>query len=253
MGFILVSPNLIIRPFIGDCSRFPLTRSLPNQQQTEALQKLIHDLMWFSMVLGGFGKSWRRTDHRLFYNEEGYKKLIGCHWQWAGELDNKDALRVWNPKKIGEFINSVQETAKIWMQICGVKPDPDHHANWREVWHPPRVCVFGRIAISNDDCIAIDWLHQPYQKKISPTDKEKTIRGTSVTGKVSQIGCLWHRMYPPNVRLVAKNSEERPKLEKTKRFLELLTFFPDDSKESDDFLDFLKKKPDKFEQLWGDK
>ncbi len=23
MGFILVSPNLIIRPFIGDCSRFP--------------------------------------------------------------------------------------------------------------------------------------------------------------------------------------------------------------------------------------
>lgn len=225
-------------------------------EQTEALKKLIEDLMWFAMVFGGFGKSWRRAYHRLFYKEEDYQKLIGCHWQWTDELDRKKALQVWKPSKISDFINSVLESAKTWMQLRGASPNPDHHAEWREAWHPSRVSIFGRVAKIRDDCVAINWLHEPYQRKISTTDKEKTIKATSVTGKVgkvSQIGCLWHRMYPPKVRLIAKNPQEKPKLETTNRFLELLTFFPDDSQASKDFLQFLKSNPDGFEQLWGDK
>ena len=52
-------------------------------------------LTCFAMLLGGFGKSWRRADHRLFFPEyypnffndtgEDRKPLIGCHWQWLGE------------------------------------------------------------------------------------------------------------------------------------------------------------------------
>ncbi|MBF2075532.1 MAG: RAMP superfamily protein [Synechococcales cyanobacterium C42_A2020_086] len=229
-----------------------LTQSL-STEQTEVLQKLVSDLMWFAMVFGGFGKSWRRADHRLFYREENYEKLIGCHWQWAGEIDRRNALRVWKPTKVGEFIDSVRETAKVWMQLRrNINPNPDCHADWREAWHPSRVRIFGRIAKTRDDCAAIDWLHEPYQKKISNTDKEKTIKATSVTGQINRIGRLWHRMYPPKVRLVAKNSE-KPKLEKTDRFLELLTIFPDGSQESNDFLEFLNTKPEGFEQLWGDK
>ncbi|MGB7440990.1 MAG: RAMP superfamily CRISPR-associated protein, partial [Coleofasciculaceae cyanobacterium] len=56
-----------------------LTRSLPDEKQA-ALKNLVTDLMWFAVVLGGFGKSWRRADHRLFYNDDDYEKLIGCHW-----------------------------------------------------------------------------------------------------------------------------------------------------------------------------
>lgn len=231
-----------------------LTRPLPNEEQTAALQKLVTDLMWFAMVFGGFGKSWRRADHRLFYESDGdedYKKLIGCHWQWAGEIDRKNALRIWNPKKVGGFIDSVLETAKAWMQLRGKTPTPNRHADWRESWHPSRVQVWGRIAQTRDECTAIDWLHKPYQKAILRGEKDQTIKATSVTGKLGEIGCIWHRMYPPKVQVVTQ--EGKPKQKSTNRFLELLTIFPDGSQESDDFLAFMKTQPDDgFKLLWGE-
>ncbi|HHP7245628.1 MAG TPA: RAMP superfamily CRISPR-associated protein [Elainellaceae cyanobacterium] len=230
-----------------------ITDSSLDAEHTEALQKLVNDLMWFAMVFGGFGKSWRRADHRLFYKEEDYEKLIGCHWQWSGENDHKNALRIWKPSKVGEFIDSVREAARTWMHLRGVNPNSDHHADWREAWHPSRVCVFGRVAKTRDECVAIDWLHEPYQKKISSTDTEKRIKGTSVTGSLNQIGCLWHRMYPSAVRLIRKSPKEKLKLKTTIRFLELLTIFPDGSDAANDFLEFLNTNPDGFEQLWGDK
>lgn len=231
-----------------------LTRSLPNQEQTIALQKLVTDLMWFAMLLGGFGKSWRRADHRLFYENDDYEKLIGCHWQWSGEIDRRNALRVWKPNKIGKFVDSVLETAKAWMELQGITPEPDRHADWREAWHPSCVKVWGRIAQTRDECKAISWLHEPYQKGISKADKDRRIKGTSVTGNIGQIGCLWHRMYPPKIRLVPPtNPQEKPQLKPNNRYLELLTIFPDGSPESNQFLEFLNTKPEEFEQLWGDK
>lgn len=227
-----------------------LTRPLPNEEQTAALQNLVTDLMWFAMVLGGFGKSWRRADHRLFYDNEDYQKLIGCHWQWAQKPDKCHALDVWTPKKVGGFIDAVLETAKVWMQLRGKTPTPQRHANWRESWHPSRVQVWGRIAQTRDECAAISWLHEPYQRGISRGERHQSIKATSLTGKIGQIGRLWHRMYPPKVRVVKQEGKNQVK--STNRFIELLTIFPDDSQESTDFLEFLKHKPDGFELLWGE-
>jgi len=227
-----------------------LTRPLPDEEQTAALQNLLTDLMWFAMVLGGFGKSWRRADHRLFYDNDDYEKLIGCHWQWAEKPEKSHALRVWNPKKVGGFIDSVLETAKAWMQLRGVTPTPNCYADWRESWHPSRVQVWGRIAQTRDECVAIYWLHKSYQKGIARGEQNKSIKATSVTGKIGQIGRLWHRMYPP--KLLVIKQEGKPKIKPTNRFLELLTIFPNDSQESKDFWEFLKKKPDGFELLWGE-
>ena len=231
-----------------------LTRPLPNDEQTAALQKLVTDLMWFAMVLGGFGKSWRRADHRLFFENEDdeYNKLIGCHWQWAGQVDQKNALRIWNPNKVGGFIDSVIETAKIWMLLRGVTPIPDRYTDWRESWHPSRVQVWGRIAETRDESQAIYWLHKPYQKKVLQHEENKTIKATSVTGKLGKIGHLWHRMYPHKLKLVTKSPEEKPRLVSTNRFLELLTIFPDGSAESKDFLKFMQTKPYGFKLLWGE-
>ncbi|HEY9599529.1 MAG TPA: RAMP superfamily CRISPR-associated protein [Cyanophyceae cyanobacterium] len=226
-----------------------LTRPLPDAE-TIALQNLVTDLMWFAMVLGGFGKSWRRADHRLFYDNEDYQKLIGCHWQWAQKPDKSHALRVWNPKKIGGFIDSVLETAKVWMQLRGKTPTPHRHADWREAWHPSCVQVWGRIAQTRDDCVAISWLHEPYQRGISRGERHQSIKATSLTGKIGQIGRLWHRMYPPKVQVVKQ--EGKPKVKSTNRFIELLTIFPDNSQESTDFLEFLNNQPDGFELLWGE-
>jgi len=226
-----------------------LTRSLPEQEQT-ALTKLVTDLMWFAMVLGGFGKSWRRADHRLFYHDSDYEKLIGCHWQWPGKPDKSHALLVWSPKKVGKFIDTVRETAKAWMQLRGVKSTAKAYADWRESWHPSRVQVWGRIAQTRDECIAIDWLHEAYQKKLSRGEKDKKIKGTSITGKLGQISRLWHRMYPPKVRVVQQDGKRKVKA--TNRFIELLTIFPDGSPDSNEFVDFMQTQPDRFELIWGE-
>jgi CRISPR-associated protein Cmr6 len=227
-----------------------LTRPLPDDQHA-ALQNLVTDLIWFAMVFGGFGKSWRRADHRLFYLNDEYEKLIGCHWQWAGEIDRKNAFRVRSPKTIGNFINSVLNTAKTWIELQGKNPTPNHPANWRESWHPSRVQVWGRWAKNRDECVAIDWLHQPYQQGILRGETDKSIRRTSVTGELGQIGRLWHRMYPPK-RLFTKK-EGKWKSKSTNQFIELLTLFPDESPEFKQFLAFLQQKPEGFELLWGGK
>ncbi|MFP4124946.1 MAG: RAMP superfamily protein, partial [Coleofasciculus sp.] len=225
-----------------------LTRPLPDDQQA-ALQNLVTDLIWFAMVFGGFGKSWRRADHRLFYPDDEYEKLIGCHWQWAGEIDRKNAFRIWHPTKVSKFINSVLDTAKTWMELQGNPPNLDHHANWRESWHPSRVQVWGRLAKNRDECVAIDWLHKPYQQGILRGEPDKSIKRTSVTGELGQIGRLWHRMYPPKLLWIKKEGKLQRK--STNRFIELLTLFPDQSPEFQEFVEFLQQKPDGFELLWG--
>jgi CRISPR-associated protein Cmr6 len=76
-------------------------------------------------------------------------------------------------------------------------------------------------------------------------------RSASLTGKVGQVGRLWHRMYP-RVKIV-KNPDPngKPIPRETKEYLELLTIFPDTSPECKGLLEFLASKPFGFERLWG--
>jgi len=85
------------------------------------------------------------------------------------------------------------------------------------------------LANNRDECVAIDWLHKRYQQGISRGETDKSIKRTSVTGELGQIGRLWHRMYPPK-RLFTKK-EGKWKSKSTNRFIELLTLFPDESPE----------------------
>lgn len=218
----------------------------------EALPKLVQALTRFAVVFGGFGKSWRRADHRLFYPEyyEGssQKPLIGCHWQWAGQLDT----RVRSLDKVGEFIDEVRQTAIAWMNLQGVNPNPSKLAPWREAWHPQNVQVWGRLAENVDDSQAIEWFHGAYRRAI-PTARipEGSIYRSSVTGRMGHIGRLWHRMYPV-VRLI-KSPEDpsKPKAVNSRQFLEILTFFPDGSAESDEFKKFLASEQKMFTKLWS--
>ncbi len=231
-----------------------LTRSLLSDQQ-ETLTKLIAALTRFAMVFGGFGKSWRRADHRLFYEEyydHGYNPLIGCHWTWAGERSLIRDVQVRKLEKLGEFIENVRQVAQDWMQLQGEQPHPQNWAkSWREAWHPDKVQVWGRLAESADDCEAIRWLHGPYREAIPRASlPEGSIYQSSVTGKVNQIGRLWHRMYPL-IRLVKDPANPaKPKPLLTRQFFELLTFFPDDSPESQAFYKFLAIEQNQFQRLW---
>jgi CRISPR-associated protein Cmr6 len=233
-----------------------LAKDLDADDQRDALKKFLEKLVQFAMVLGGFGKSWRRADHRLFfedyYENDRYKPLIGCHWQWLGTPALRRDVQVRSPEKLSEFIDKVQQTAQDWMRLQGITPRPSQAADWRETWHPQRVQVWGRMADSQDDSEAIHWFHGAYQEKIPGVRPEGSIYKSALVGKVSQVGRLWHRMYP-RVRLKPPaNPGEKPTPIPTPNFLEFLTIFPDESPECDRFLEFLQGKPFGFEQLWGE-
>jgi CRISPR-associated protein Cmr6 len=236
-----------------------LTRDLADADQEATLKKLLAQLMQFGMVLGGFGKSWRRADHRLFF-EEYYDKgrdkpLIGCHWQWLGDRALVMDVQVRKPEMLGEFINKLRQTAQDWMQRRGVVPNPGRSAGWREAWHPQKVQVWGRVAASREECEAIRWLHGAYAPRNGPGDVEGSIyrsQSKALTGKVGQVGRLWHRMYPQVglVKDAANPKKPRPKV--SPGYVELLTIFPDDSRETRLFLEFLETQPFGFTRLWGD-
>lgn len=232
-----------------------LARSLNNPNDEPLLKKLVASLMQFAMIFGGFGKSWRRADHRKFfeeYYEDAYKPLIGCHWQWSGDGALRRNVRVWRLAQVNGFVEQIRSAAQEWMQSQGVTPQPDRWAkDWREAWHPANVQVWGREATDVEDSEAIRWFHGPYLEAVRGVCAEGSIYKTDFVGKVNQVSNLWHRMYP--VAELRKNPDDpqKPTIKRTLKFLELLTIFPDDSDVSDAFLDFLGKKPYGFEQLWG--
>jgi CRISPR-associated protein Cmr6 len=236
-----------------------LTRELPNTEQQEALTKLTKALTRFAMLLGGFGKSWRRADHRLFFPEyyegenEGRKPLIGCHWQFSGERSLRFDVPVRRLEAVSSFIEQVRQTAASWMQLRGVTPNPDLRTPWREAWHLDKVQVWGRIAEEAEDSEASRWLHGPYREAIHLARiPESSIYRSSITGQVGQIGRIWHRMYPL-VRLVKipNQPDSKPIPKPTAQYFELLTFFPEDSAESRALLKFLQSGQTTFQRLWS--
>lgn len=225
-------------------------RKQMSEEQCNTLKQLTKQLTQFAMLLGGFGKSWRRADHRLFLPD--YERhLIGCHWQWAGDRSPVWDNSVRKLEDVAPFINTVRETASLWMRQQGITPTPQNIAAWREAWHENNVQVWGRVAKGKEDSIAIRWLHEPYNyhyqgKREIPLN----IKGTSVTGKLNQIGRLWHRMYPEVLRKPDPQNPKKALPKPTNRYFEFLTLFPDDSNESNQFLNFLESEQKMFQKLW---
>jgi CRISPR-associated protein Cmr6 len=238
---------------VEGCLTWLVTQKLSDPKH-EALEKLIKALTRFAVVLGGFGKSWRRADHRLFYSdyyEESRKPLIGCHWQWVGESSLRSDVSVRKLDRVGTFIEQVRSCAKDWMQLQGFKPNSAHPASWREAWHEQNVQVWGRLADDKDNSEAIYWLHGAYQTAIPAVHiPEGSIYRSSVTGRMSEIGRLWHRMYPL-VRLVKDpHDPSQPVVVKTRQYLEILTLFPDNLPQSNQFVNFLASDRNLFTKLW---
>lgn len=226
-----------------------------SEEHKAALKNLILHLNQFAMIFGGFGKSWRRADHRLFYEEyyeeNNYRKpLIGCHWQWKKGRYARD-VKVYGSKYVTSFLDKLQEAARVWLQLQGVKLTASFATGWREAWHPDKVMVWGRIASNKESSEAIQWLHGAYQKRDNKAQiSELSIYKSSVTGRVGQIGRLWHRMYPL-MKLEPDPNDSAKKIPKpTASYLELLTIFPDGSDDCLNFLNFLADDG-QFKQLWG--
>ena len=204
----------------------------------DKLKKLVVQILKFSMLIGGFGKSSRRIDHRIFlpeYLEPGNKPMIGCHWQFI----DKSAVYyfpVRNIENITKIIDSVKTSVNNWLIFKGKTPK-DQISSWRESFHPEKVQVWGRIAENEDDSLAIEWFHGNY-------NETQSIKGSQLTGRMGNIGRVYHRMYPHHI----KTSEGEIK-RRGREYIELLTIFPDRSTSTQEFLAFLPNSG--FTKVWG--
>ncbi|NJL10477.1 MAG: hypothetical protein HC908_10730 [Calothrix sp. SM1_7_51] len=208
------------------------------ESEQEKLTQLAKQLIKFTLLLSGFGKSWRRVDHHKFYSQycsQNNKPMIGCHWEFTKESEDLYLLTN-NPdlQKITKFISSTQKRFIEWLEYNNIQPSHPI-TTWREVWHPSKVQVFAKIVKQSE---AVHWFHGDYLKN-------KSIKQTNLTGKINQIGRIWHRMYPRYV--INKNGN----LIHTGEYVELLTLFPDESEITQDFIRFLKDKNSGFIQIFG--
>jgi CRISPR-associated protein Cmr6 len=264
-------------------------------EHRQQLQDLVIKLTQFAMLLGGFGKSWRRADHLKFpLNKKIYDKhLIGCHWEWSNPDDNP----VHNLDDATTVIQDTLIAAQAWMKARGYAvlipapetssasvPSPERPkpkglilksdkakaaatqtAAWRESWRADNVRVWGRTAANENDSKVISWLHSAPTGATKPDNgrnrassskppgavnnlalarptnqpsSKPSIYRSAVTGRVyderkdgkktadngTQIGRLWHRMYPLDngqyLEVVTLFTKGCPDAEKLKAWLD---------------------------------
>lgn len=214
---------------------------------SQELKKFLRYLLRFSMLIGGFGKSWRRIHHQLFYPsyfQKGDKPMIGCHWEFLPESENLWILNnVSSLSTITQFLQKTQESAITWLKSEGYESS-GYIKDWRETWHPNNAQVWGRIAQDQADSQAVQWFHGNYFAQQSIKNSELT-GWAAKKGFDSQVGRIWHRMYPRYVK------NKAGKLIRFRdEYIELLTIFFDESEKTQQFLSFLDGQS-QFNLLWG--
>lgn len=193
------------------------------------LEIFLISLIKFSVLFGGFGKSWRRIYHKLFYPSyfnKNDKPMIGCHWDLTSASQDFLVFPDQDLSGITHFIEEIREQAIAWIQSELDSYQPGCAQEWREAFHPTKVQVWGRATAKQSH--AVLWFHGNYQD-------QKKIYKSNLTGSMRKIGRIWHRMYPVE-----------------HGFIELLTIFQDNSSQTNDFLDFLASSSSGFSKLWGD-
>ena len=180
-------------------------RKLPNHKikvDDQQLQDLLAALHGLTMALGGFGRGWRRPDHRIFLpsyyqqkNRDGYpvqKPIIGCHWEWRNPERLSNLVVVKSSDDLINLINSSRDLARQWLVARGFslgEPAP-----WREVIHPERMMIWTRHATNTSDARAIHWFHRPKdgERSMDPRD----LRKSDLAGETNRVGCIWNRLLP---------------------------------------------------------
>lgn len=168
--------------------------------------------------------------------------MIGCHWEFLKESSNF-YVPVKRLQDVTRFLDNLQTKVEGFPLLRELSPKPPN-GMLKERWRKGNVEVWGRFVEPEEDSEAVKWFHGPYRGN-------QTIAKSELTGKMGQIGRIWHRMYP--CYLPPRSESEKPR--KTDRFVELLTIFPNRSgkpeeiKKTEEFLKFLKESGD-FEQLW---
>lgn len=142
-------------------------------------QEMLKSVFQFAYTMGGFGKSWRRVWHKIFYPKRQYDKDIGCHWRadedWLEEIQK--------PKQLTAFLDRLEQ---VCQDYCG--SNNSRPLDWREAWHRDRVAVYAAVTERSQ---AIQLFHDP-KLKMTPEIGGKN-KGDDRPKYVSSV---WHRMLP---------------------------------------------------------
>jgi CRISPR-associated protein Cmr6 len=168
-----------------------LTRPSEAPQSEELLQELLVVLHGLTMSLGGFGRGWRRPDHRIFLPSYG-KTPLGCHWEWRHAGTPPEILQVQTANDLSNLIRKSRSLAQRWLRATN-QPMGDA-APWREVIQPDKMLIWTRIASGTDDAEAIHWFHRPRDGE--PVQDPRELRKSDLAGKMNQVGCIWNRLLP---------------------------------------------------------
>ncbi len=168
-----------------------LTRECSHQESKELLQDLLAALHGLTMTLGGFGRGWRRPDHRIFLSSYD-KTPIGCHWEWRNEVTLPGVIRVQSAADLGKLLSHSRKVATRWLVAAGFPTGSV--ASWREVLHPDKMLIWARLAKDAEDAEVIRWFHEPRDGE-QPRDP-RDLRKSELAGKVNQVGRVWNRLLP---------------------------------------------------------
>jgi CRISPR-associated protein Cmr6 len=227
----------------GDMALNILVMKDVSESEQKNLGIFVTQLLKFAMLLGGFGKSWRRIDHRLFFPEYlNYKPMIGCHWAFT-EKSQKLYIPVENQNlsEIKTFLEKLPGSVMNFPLVKAMPHKQPPQKTLREAWQKGHVEVWGRVAIDPQDSLAVRWFHGGYEDGLS-------IYKSELTGKMGQISRIWHRMYP-------RFRKQEDRWIDTREYVELLTIFPNKTgnpkevEKTANFLKFLRDSGD-FVQLW---
>lgn len=163
-----------------------LQKTIP-LEKAEQLKELIAVLCGLTMALAGFGRTWRRPDHRLFKSK--YKTTpIGCHWQWLNPSQLPEGIHVQSGKDLEALLQRSRRVAQRWLGSEG-----GNLPTWREVMAPERMKVWVKVAESSADATVIHWFHEDSLKRSDLTGRVRDVR---IDQLPTRVGSIWNRLLP---------------------------------------------------------
>jgi CRISPR-associated protein Cmr6 len=185
-------------------------RACRGGEEEALLIDLLAALHGLTMSLGGFGRGWRRPDHRIFLLKYD-KTPIGCHWQWRDVANLPPLIHIQSPEALAKLLQRSRGLARQWLKFTGQpigEPAP-----WREVIHPQQMRIWTRRATDPADAEAVAWFHHsPAERDVSGEQSDpRDLKRTILAGQMNQVGLIWNRLLPLLDSAVATSQASRAK------------------------------------------
>ena len=167
------------------CSDIKKQKEIDDERKTDL--NFVKQVLKFSFVMGGFGKSWRRVSHAMFYKDYEQRKYeIGCHWELATTLKWIDIKSI---ESLKQFLGGLH---KLCCDRFGSKPLS--FQGWREAWHPERLTVYAKV--TKESSVVKLFHNDTFKTTPAIGGRNPHKEHPAKTKPPEFFSCVWHRMLP---------------------------------------------------------